>query len=131
MKIFNHKSIAAAILTVSAVGALAVAGVAQAGAVGGREGETGQSEAQESAKEAQFLASARVSLADAARVAEQHTGLKAAEAELDDEAAAPAWEVSVGSGAQEKTVIVDAMNGQVKSVAADDGEEAEGGADAD
>lgn len=131
MKIFNHKNIAAAMLTVSAVGALAVAGVAQAGAVGGRQGETEQSEAQESAKEAQFLASARVSLADAARVAEQHTGLKAAEVELDDEAAAPAWEVSVGSGAQEKTVIVDAMNGQVKSVAADDGEEAEGGADAD
>lgn len=131
MKIFNHKNIAAAMLTVSAVGALAVAGVAQAGAVSGRQGETEQSEAQESAKEAQFLASARVSLADAARVAEQHTGLKAAEVELDDEAAAPAWEVSVGSGAQEKTVIVDAMNGQVKSVAADDGEEAEGGADAD
>jgi uncharacterized membrane protein YkoI len=72
-----------------------------------------------------------VSAGDAARVAEQHTGLKASEVEIDDEAATPAWEVNVGSGPNERTVMVDAMSGQVKSVAADDGEAGEGREDAD
>ena len=127
---FSKKTFAV-IGSLAVLASLGAAGAAQAGAFGGKEvGEAEQNEAQEGAREEQMLSSARISLADAARSAEQHTGLKAAEADLDDEASAPAWEISVGSGAQEKTVLVDAQSGQVKSVAADDGEN-EGGADSD
>lgn len=131
MKSPFSKKFIAVIGGLAALGSLGIAGAAQAGAFGGKEAaETEQSEAQESAREAQMLSGARISLADAARAAEQQTGLKASEAGLDDEAATATWEVSVGSGAQEKTVLVDAQSGQVKSVAADDGDE-EGGADSD
>ena len=120
-----------ALLGLSAAASLGLAGAANAGALGGKErAGAEQSEAQEDAKEGQMLASARVSLADAARLAEQRTGLKASEAELDDEAASAAWEISVGAGAQEKIVMVDAASGQITSVAADDGE-SEDGADRD
>lgn len=125
------KKFMAVIGGLAALGSIGIAGAAQAGAFGDKEGaDTEQSEAQEGAREAQLLSSARITLADAARTAEQHTGLKASEAGLDDEATAATWEVSVGSGTQEKTVLVDAQSGQVKSVAADDGE-SEGGADSD
>lgn len=115
-----------AILAVIAVAGVAAAGVAQADNAGTRGGKTEeQGEAQENAKETAMLAQARVSLGDAARVAEQQTGLKASEGSLDDESATPAWEISVGADAAEKAVIVDASTGKVRSVAADDGEQGE------
>lgn len=127
MKYPVPKKAIAAVIGLTIATSLGLAGAARAGAFGGQErAESEQGEAQDEAKEAQMLSAARVSLADAARTAEQHTSLKASDAELDDEAAAPTWKISVGSGAQEKTVAVDAVSGQVKSVAADSGEDAQG-----
>lgn len=88
-------------------------------------------DAAEDAREVRMLANAKVTAGGAATVAEQHTGMKAAEVELDDEAATPVWEVSVSGAGREQTVMVDGVSGKVKSVSADDGEGAEGGADAD
>lgn len=131
MKLPFLKKSVAVIGGLAVLGSLGLTGAAQAGAFGDKEAsEMEQSEAQENAREAQMLTSARISLGDAVRTAEQQSGLKAAEAGLDDEAATATWEVSVGFGAQEKTVLVDAQSGQVKSVTADDGEN-EGGADSD
>lgn len=123
----------------AAVGLAGIAGMGATAFAGETQGQRGQSagnaeegdERAEEAREAQMLAQARVSAGDAARTAEQHTGMKAAEVEMDDEGATPAWEVSVGSGAGERTVLVDALTGQVKSVAADDGEAGETGESAD
>lgn len=115
-----------ALLAVVAVAGVAAAGIAQADNAGTRAGgKEEQSEVQEGAREAAMLAQARVSLGDAARVAEQQTGLRASEGALDDESATPAWEISVGTDAAEKTVIVDASTGKVRSVVADDGEQGE------
>ena len=76
--------------------------------------------------EARVLASARISLAQAVQTAETRTGLKASEAGIDDEGGGPYFEVSVGHGAQEQTVLVDTQSGQVAGVRADtDQEEAE------
>lgn len=120
--------IGSAMLAVAAIAGVAVAGVAQADNAGTRGGGTEEKgEAQEGAKEAAMLSQVRVSLVDATRVAEQQTGLKASEGELDDESATPAWEISLGAGAAEKTVIVDASTGKVRSVAADDGDDGDDG----
>ncbi len=120
------KMFGATALGLAALGGVGAAAIANAGGVAAaRTAITGETD--EDAREAQALTGARVSLADAARLAEQRTGLRAAEAELDDESATPAWEISLGAGAAEKTVVVDAANGQVRSIAADDGEAEEGG----
>ena len=92
--------------------------------------ETGDDAAEE-AHEGRMLADARVTAGSAAAAAERQTGLKAAEVELDDESATPVWEVSVSGASREQTVMVDGLSGKVTSVSADDGEGAEGGADAD
>lgn len=123
----------------AAIGLAGVAGMGATAFAGETQGQRGQTagngeegdERAEEARETQMLAQARVSAGDAARTAEQHTGMKAAEVEIDDEGTAPAWEVSVGSGADERTVLVDALSGQVKSVSADDGETGEAGESAD
>lgn len=126
---FTWKALGVTALSLTALGGVAAAGIANAGGItAARAAVTG--EADEDAREAAALTGARVSLADAVRLAEQRTGLKAAEAELDDESATPAWEISLGAGTAEKTVVVDAANGQVRSIAADDGEAEEAG-DAD
>lgn len=123
--------------------ALGVAGIAGIGAAAvasdthDREagmtmtGDEDNDDASEEAREVRMLVDARVSAGAAATAAEQRTGMKAAEVELDDEAATPVWEVSVSGGGREQTVMVDGLSGKVTSVSADDGEGAEGGADAD
>lgn len=120
-------------ILVAAIGLAGIAGMGATAFAGETQSQRGQAagnseendESADDARETQMLAQARVSAGDAARTAEQHTGLKAAEVEMDDEGSAPAWEVSVGSGANERIVLVDALSGQVKSVAADDGEAGE------
>lgn len=94
-------------------------------------GDEDSDDAAEEAREVRMLADAKVTAGAAAIAAEQHTGLKAAEVELDDEAASPVWEVSVSGAGREQTVMVDGLSGKVRSVSADDGEGTEGGADAD
>ena len=115
--------VAAALVAVAGVGA---AGLASAGGVSATRVAPEENEAAEESSEAAMLLAVRIPLADAVRTAEQRTGMRAAEAELSDEAKTPAWEISVGSGAQEQTVMVDATSGQVSSVAADDGDAKEG-----
>jgi uncharacterized membrane protein YkoI len=70
-------------------------------------------------REASVLANARISLAQAVQAAEARTGMKASEAGIDDESDRPYFEVSVGQGRQEQTVLVDTQTGQVAQVAAD------------
>lgn len=127
------------LMATAAIGFAAVAGISATAFAGETAGQRGRmvagteqgGEQGDEAREAQMLQQARISAGDAARAAEQHTGLKATEVELDDESATPAWEVSVGSGADERKVAVNAMSGQVTAVAADDAETGEGTEDAD
>lgn len=133
-KLNGRAKIAVVAAALGLAGAVGLGAVAYAGEAHGQHGGAARGESNEQAqeaREAQMLAQARVSAADAARAAEQQTGLKASEVELDDEAATPAWEVSLGSGANERVAIVDAITGQVRSVSADDGEAGEGAEDAD
>lgn len=113
----------AAALGLAAVAGLGAAGIANAESLGLAGEEHEGSEQQEEAAEARMLDGARISAADAARIAAEHTGMTVAEVELDDEARTPTWEVSVGSGAAEQEVKVDATSGQVLSVQADDADE--------
>lgn len=120
-RIFTLKTLGAAALGMAALAGVGAAAIANAGGASAARPATG-GETDDDGREIAALASARVSLADAVLIAEQRTGLRAAEAELDDESAMPAWEISLGAGAAEKTVVVDAVDGQVRSIAADDGE---------
>lgn len=81
----------------------------------GREGP----EADDDQQEARVLAGARISLAQAVQAAEARTGMKASEAGIDDEGGQPLFEVTVGQGQQEQTVLVDTQTGQVAQVRAD------------
>lgn len=105
------------------------AGLAYAGAVRmGAAQEVGEGpEGNDEQREAAVLAGARISLAQAVQAAEARTGMKAAEAGIDDESNRPYFEVSVGQGQQEQTVLVDTQTGQVAQVSADtdQGEEAD------
>ena len=107
-------------IAVLALGLAAVGGTGMAFAGADQDGD--KAEAQESkddAREAQILAGARISLAQAVQAAEAQTGMKAAEAEIDDEGGQAYFEVSVGQGSQEKSVLVDTQTGKVAKVVAD------------
>lgn len=103
--------------------ALATVGIGGAGLAYAGASEPGeQAEAQErddDQKEAQVLAGARISLAQAVQAAEARTGMKASEAGIDDENSQPYFEISVGQGPQEQTVLIDTQTGQVAKIAAD------------
>lgn len=111
--------------------ALGAAGIGGAGLAYGGSAERGErSEAQEQnddQREAQILAGARISLAQAVQAAEARTGMKASEAGIDDESGRAYFEVSVGQGQEERTVLVDTQTGQIAKIAA----EAEEGEDDD
>lgn len=111
-------TIAALALGIAALGGT---GVAVASADQG-SGKSEAHEGNEDAREAQILAGARISLAQAVQVAESHTGMKAAEAEIDDEGGQAYFEVSIGQGDQEKSVLVDTQTGKVAKVVADSDE---------
>lgn len=124
----------------AALGVIGIAGIGAAAVASDTNGrqagmtmpdDEDNDEVAEETREVRMLADARVTAGAAATAAEQRTGMKAAEVELDDEAATPVWEVSVSGGGREQTVMVDGLSGKVTSVSADDGEGAEGGADAD
>lgn len=132
MKTMTTKNkLIAAVLSVAALGGLGAAGIANAESLGMKSADNEQSEAQEDAAETRMLANATITASDAARIAAEHTGLKVAEVELDDEATTPAWEVSVGSGADEQEVKIDGTSGKVLSVQADDEGDEDGEQDDD
>lgn len=116
----KRKTIALIAVALGATGVggagLAYAGANQAGqAQEAREGPEGNDEQREAA----VLAGARISLAQAVQAAEARTQMKATEAGVDDESNRPYFEVSVGQGQQEQTVLVDTQSGQVAQVSAD------------
>ncbi|OYZ15797.1 MAG: hypothetical protein B7Y35_06985 [Sphingomonadales bacterium 28-64-96] len=120
--------------TLAVVGIAGAGGAAFASGTANRHAEKpmagmqDKAEAAKDAREAQMLAKTRISAGEAATIAARHTGMPVAEVELDDEATTPVWEVSVLGAGHEKTVMVDGLTGKVRSVSADDGESAEGGA---
>lgn len=72
------------------------------------------------AKEIQLFSQAKISLIDAIRAAEQKTGGKAMEAEVDDEAKTIQFEIEVVKEGAIHKVIVDGKTGLVLQVALDD-----------
>ncbi|MBL1262747.1 PepSY domain-containing protein [Candidatus Methylomicrobium oryzae] len=98
----NHLliSVTAAILAVAAIGAEAQA-----------EDSRG-----EEAKELHLFNQAAISLSDAIKAAEQKTGGKVLEAELDDDSSTPQFEVEVVKDGRIHEVLVDGKTGAVLKV---------------
>ncbi len=71
-------------------------------------------------KELQFFSQAKISLAEAINAAEQKTGGKAMEAEIDDESGAIQFEIEVVKDGKIHKVIVDGKTGNVLKVSLDD-----------
>ena len=71
-------------------------------------------------KELALFSQAKISLHDAIKAAEQKTGGKALEAELDDEATTVQFEVEVLKDGKIHEVFVDGKTGKVLKVALDD-----------
>lgn len=70
--------------------------------------------------ELQLFSQAKISLQDAIKAAEQKTGGKAMEAELNDESAAVQFEVEIVKNGKVHEVIVDGKTGQVLKVSLED-----------
>lgn len=71
------------------------------------------------AKELPLFSQAKISLSEAIKAAEQKTGGKALEAELDDEAKSVRFEVEIVKDSKIHKVMVDGKTGQVLTVALD------------
>lgn len=74
----------------------------------------------EEAKEIALFNQAKISLSDAIKAAEQKTGGKALEADLDDESATVQFEIETLKGNLVQKVIVDGKTGAVLKVSLDD-----------
>ncbi|WP_019866048.1 PepSY domain-containing protein [Methylovulum miyakonense] len=74
-------------------------------------------------KNLQMFSQAKISLAEAIKAAEQKTGGKALEAELDDEAKTLQFEVEIVKDGKIHEVMVDGNTGQVLKAALDDEDE--------
>lgn len=72
------------------------------------------------AKELKLFSQATISLQDAIKAAEQKTGGKAMEAELDDESAAVQFEIEILKDGKVHEVIVDGKTGSVLKVSLED-----------
>jgi len=72
------------------------------------------------AKELQLFSQAKISLIEAIKAAEQKTGGKALEAELDEEAKSVQFEVEVVKDGKVHEVKIDGKTGQVLKVALED-----------
>ena len=70
--------------------------------------------------ELQLFSQAKISLQDAIKAAEQKTGGKAMEAELNDESAAVQFEVEIVKEGKVNEVIVDGKTGKVLKVSLED-----------
>jgi uncharacterized membrane protein YkoI len=73
----------------------------------------------EKAKELQFFSQAQISLSEAIKAAEQKTGGKALEAELDDDSNTVQFEVEVVKDGRIHEVMVDGKTGAVLKVSLD------------
>ena len=72
------------------------------------------------AKELQLFSQAKISLTEAIKAAEQKTGGKAMEAEIDDESGAVQFEIEVAKDDKIHKVMVDGKTGNVLKVSLDD-----------
>ena len=72
------------------------------------------------AKELQLFSQAKISLTEAIKVAEQKTGGKAMEAEVDDESNTVQFEIEVLKDGKIYEVMVDGKTGKVVKVSLDD-----------
>jgi len=72
------------------------------------------------AKELQLFSQAKISLTEAIKAAEQKTGGKAMEAEIDDESGAVQFEIEVTKDDKIHKVMVDGKTGNVLKVSLDD-----------
>jgi len=72
------------------------------------------------AKELQLFSQAKISLSEAIKAAEQKTGGKALEAELDDEAKTVQFEIEIVKDGMIHKVMVDGKTGHVLNAALDD-----------
>jgi len=71
-------------------------------------------------KELQLFSQAKISLQDAIKAAEQKTGGKAMEAEIDDESVTVQFEVEIVKDGKVHEVIVDGKTGKVLKVSLED-----------
>lgn len=81
--------------------------------------QAGDSKGKE-AKELQLFSLAKISLSEAIKAAEQKTGGRAMEAEVDDEATAVQFEIDVLIDGKVHEVIVDGTTGKVLKVSLED-----------
>ncbi|WP_411728255.1 PepSY domain-containing protein [Methyloglobulus sp.] len=81
--------------------------------------QAGESKDKE-AKELQLFSQAKITLSEAINAAEQKTGGKAMEAELDDESATVQFEIEVLKDGKVHEVKVDGKTGKVLKVSLDD-----------
>ncbi len=104
----QHNKILTALFTLL-ITASAAANVAQASESKDKE-----------AKELTLFSQAKISLIDAIKAAEQKTGGKALEAELDDESSTVQFEIEIIKDGKIYEVIVDGTTGNVLKVSLDD-----------
>jgi uncharacterized membrane protein YkoI len=81
--------------------------------------QAGESKEKE-AKELKFFSQAKITLTEAIKAAEQKTGGKAMEAEVDDESTTVQFEIEVLKDGKIHEVKVDGMTGKVLKVSLDD-----------
>ena len=105
----RHHNIILTTLFAMALTAGAVTNVAQAG-------ESKEKEA----KELQLFSKAKISLIEAIKAAEQNTGGKALEAELDDGSNAVQFEIKILKDGKIYEVLVDGTTGNILKVSLDD-----------
>ena len=75
---------------------------------------------EEEAKELQLFSQAKISLTKAIKAAEQKTGGKALEAELDDEANSVQFEIEILKDGKIHEVLVDGKTGKILKVSLED-----------
>ena len=73
--------------------------------------------------ELQLFSQAKITLQEAIKVAEQKTGGKAIEAEIDDDSAAVQYEVEIVKEGKVHEVIIDGKTGKVLKVSLEDDKE--------
>ena len=84
------------------------------------EAQADESKGREDAKELQLFSQAKISLTDAIKAAEQKTGGKAFEAELNDESDIVQFEIEILKDGKIHDVLVDGKTGKVLKVSLDD-----------
>jgi uncharacterized membrane protein YkoI len=116
----RNKLIAAVLVGTMAAGALDPAGTAYA-----------RSKREGAANEAQIIADAKITMAQAIAAAENQVGGKAVETGIEDENGTVAFEVEVLKDGQRHEVLIDPQSGEVLKTTLSDNEDDESGSQMD